>query len=105
MSKGYIVIAQNNDTTDYLEQAYALALNLKLTQSTVSNLTVCVDSKTKKQVKAKHKEVFDNIVDIPWQDDAKDEEWKINNKMDQNFKLCVHLKKPFKRRKCYLRLN
>ena len=46
MSKGYIVIAQNNDTTDYLEQAYALALNLKLTQSTVSNLTVCVDAKT-----------------------------------------------------------
>ena len=47
MSKGYIVIAQNNDTTDYLEQAYALALNLKLTQSIVNNLTVCVDAKTK----------------------------------------------------------
>ena len=51
MDKGYIVIAQNNDTTDYLEQAYALALNLKLTQSTVSNLTVCVDAKTKKLIK------------------------------------------------------
>ena len=46
MSKGYIVIAQNNATTDYLEQAYALALNLKLTQSTVNNLTVCVDAVT-----------------------------------------------------------
>ena len=51
MSKGYIVIAQNNDTTDYLEQAYALALNLKLTQSTVSNLTVCVDANTKNLLK------------------------------------------------------
>ena len=80
MSKGYIVIAQNNDTVDYLEQAYALALNLKLTQTTVNNLTVCVDSKTKKLIKAKHKKVFDSIVDIPWQDDAKDAEWKINNK-------------------------
>ena len=70
MSKGYIVIAQNNDTTNYLEQAYALALNLKLTQSTVNNLTVCVDAKTKKQVKEKHYEVFDNIIYIPWQDDA-----------------------------------
>ena len=50
MSKGYIVIAQNNDTVDYLEQAYALALNLKLTQSTVSNLAVCVDAKTKKLI-------------------------------------------------------
>ena len=50
MDKGYIVIAQNNDTTDYLEQAYALALNLKLTQSTVNNLTVCVDTNTKKLI-------------------------------------------------------
>ena len=72
MDKGYIVIAQNNDTTDYLEQAYALALNLKLTQSKVNSLTVCVDAKTKKLLKAKHKEAFDNIVDIPWQDDAKE---------------------------------
>jgi len=80
MSRGYIVIAQNNDTVDYLEQAYALALNLKLTQSTINNLAVCVDSNTKKQIKAKHKKVFDKIIDIPWQDDAADAEWKINNK-------------------------
>ena len=80
MTRGYIVIAQNNDTTDYLEQAYALALNLKLTQSKVNSLTVCVDAKTKKLIKAKHKEAFDNIVDIPWQDDAKEQDWKINNK-------------------------
>ena len=80
VSRGYIVIAQNNDVTDYLEQAYALALNLKLTQTVVSNLTVCVDTKTRKLIKAKHKKVFDKIVDIPWQDDAKDAEWKINNK-------------------------
>ena len=80
MTRGYIVIAQNNDTVDYLEQAYALALNLKLTQTTVSNLAVCVDNNTKKLIKAKHKKVFDKIVDIPWQDDAKEEQWKINNK-------------------------
>ena len=80
MTRGYIVIAQNNDTVDYLEQAYALALNLKLTQTTVSNLAVCVDNNTKKLIKAKHKKVFDKIVDIPWQDDAQDEQWKINNK-------------------------
>ena len=53
MSKGYIVIAQNNDTVDYLEQAYALALNLKLTQGNVSNLTVCVDTKTKALIQPK----------------------------------------------------
>ena len=54
MDKGYIVIAQNNDTVDYLQQAYALALNLKLTQSKVNSLTVCVEAKTKKLIKAKH---------------------------------------------------
>ena len=80
MDKGYIVIAQNNDTTDYLEQAYALALNLKLTQSTVSNLTVCVDANTKKLIKDRHIKVFDKIVDIPWNDQAESAEWKINNK-------------------------
>ena len=80
MSRGYIVIAQNNTTVDYLQQAYALALNLKLTQSVVTNLTVCVDSETRKLITSKHRQVFDYIVDIPWQDDAGDAEWKINNK-------------------------
>jgi len=80
MSKGYICIAQNNDTVDYLQQAYALALNLKLTQSSVSNLSVCVDSHTKSLIKPKHKDVFDNIIDIPWEDDAQKQSWKINNK-------------------------
>ncbi len=80
MSRGYIVIAQNTESVDYLQQAYALALNLKLTQSTVNNLTVCVDANTKKLITSKHREVFDYIVDIPWQDDAADAKWKINNK-------------------------
>jgi len=79
-NRGYIVIAQNTKQTDYLEQAYALALNLKLTQSTVNRLTVCVDSETLSQVKQKHRTVFDNIVEIPWKDDAKYSEWKIQNK-------------------------
>jgi len=80
MSRGYIVIAQNTKGIDYLQQAYALALNLKLTQSKVSNLTVCVDPATKKKITAKHKEVFDNIVDIPWKDAAKGQTWKVHNK-------------------------
>ena len=80
MSKGYICIAQNNGTVDYLEQAYALALNLKLTQSKVSSLSVCVDEKTKEKIKAKHRAVFDHIIDIPWNDYAQGQSWKINNK-------------------------
>jgi hypothetical protein len=80
MSRGYIVIVQNTKDTNYLEQAYALALNLKLTQSNVNNLTVCVDPGTKKLISAKHLKVFDKVVDIPWTDDAQDAEWKVNNK-------------------------
>ncbi len=80
MSKGYIVIAQNTKSVDYLQQAYALALNLKLTQSTVNNLSVCVDAATKKLITSKHKKVFDHIIDIPWNDEAEQSDWKINNK-------------------------
>lgn len=81
MSRGYIVIAQNTNSVNYLEQAYALALNLKLTQKTVRNLTVCVDLETKKKLTPKHTTAFDHIVDIPWQDEAANEHsWKIHNK-------------------------
>lgn len=80
MSKGYIVIAQNTNTVDYLEQAYALALNLKLTQKVVKNLTVCVDENTKRKLTPKHTSVFDHIVDIPWKDESSGSDWKINNK-------------------------
>lgn len=79
-NKGYLVLAQNNNTVDYLKQAYALALNLKLTQTAVNNLSVCVDENTKKFITEKHRKVFDHIIDIPWDDAAADKEWKINNK-------------------------
>ena len=78
MSKGYIVIAQNSGETDYLRMAYGLALSLKATQSEVNNLSVCVDKNTK--VPKKYAEVFDNIIQIPWQDDAEGSDWKIDNK-------------------------
>lgn len=80
MAKGYICIAQNNDTVNYLDQAYALALSIRNTQTQVTGLTVMVDENTKKQITGKHQRVFDHIVDIPWQDDAQDAEWKVNNK-------------------------
>ena len=57
MSRGYIVIAQNSGDTDYLRMAYGLALSLKATQTTVSNLCVCVDKGT--VIPKKYLEVFD----------------------------------------------
>lgn len=78
MSRGYICIAQNSKY-DYLNQAYGLALSLKATQKE-NAICVCVDEYTKTQITGKHKEVFDHIVDIPWNDDAGADEWKIHNK-------------------------
>jgi len=79
MSKGYIVIAQNNEEHDYLEMTYALALSLKATQKE-NAICVCLDEYTKSLVQDKHRKVFDHIVDIPWNDDAGTDKWKIHNK-------------------------
>ena len=69
MSRGYIAIAQNNEEYDYLKMAYAMALSLKATQKE-NQFCVCVDENTKLAMKDKYKEVFDYVVDIPWNDDA-----------------------------------
>lgn len=80
MTRGYLTIVQNNSDVDYLEQAYVLAQSIKHTQSEVNNLSIMVDAETKKQITGKHKRVFDHVVDIPWQDEASEATWKINNK-------------------------
>ena len=59
--------------------AYAMALSLKATQKE-NQFCVCVDENTKLAMKDKYKEVFDYVVDIPWNDDAGSDKWKIHNK-------------------------
>jgi len=78
MKRGYITLAQNNNDTDYIRQAYALALSIKNTQSTVNEFAICVEDKTK--VPKKYLKVFDHVIEIPGGDEAKDEDWKIHNK-------------------------
>ena len=79
MSKGYIAIAQNNEEHDYLKLAYAMALSIKATQKE-NKICICVDEQTKETMQDKYKEVFDYVVDIPWNDDAGQDKWKIHNK-------------------------
>jgi len=76
--RGYITIAQRSGKTNYLRMAYGLALSLKATQSKVSHLTVLVTPGTK--IPAKYAAVFDEVIEIPWGDDASDFKWKIHNK-------------------------
>jgi len=77
VARGYITLAQNSGSVDYIKQAYALALSIKLTQKGVNNFAVCVESRD--CVPTQYRHVFDYIIEIP-NDEAKDSTWKINNK-------------------------
>ncbi len=74
MSKGHVFLAQNS-TTDYVTQAYALAVTIK--KHNRVNQTCII---TNDQVPEEYKHAFDYIVGIPWDDTAKDKQWKIENR-------------------------
>jgi hypothetical protein len=76
MSKGYLILVQNSGDTNYLKMAYGLALSIKNTQSEVNSVAIA----TNDEVPKKYKKVFDHIVEIPWDDQAQDSKWKIENK-------------------------
>ena len=62
MSKGFILFAQNTQKTDYVKQAYALALSIKHSQSTTTSVSLV----TNDPVPKKYYKVFDQIIPIPW---------------------------------------
>lgn len=74
--RGFLVFAQNG-TTDYLRLAYALALSLKATQAAVPYLSVVVTPGT--VIPPHYAAVFDEIIDVPWLDEAKNSSWKLEN--------------------------
>ena len=76
--RGYITIAQDSGDLSYIRMAYALALSLKATQSEVSGLTIMTTPGT--TVPPEYAHAFDEIIEMPWSDDAEEFEWKIQNK-------------------------
>lgn len=76
MTRGYLILAQNNKDTDYIRMAYALALSIKNSQKTVNNVAIA----TSDTIQERYKGVFDNIIEIPWDDHAEFSNWKIENK-------------------------
>lgn len=76
MSKGFIVLAQNNKETDYVRQAYFLAKSIQHSQISVKNVTLV----TNDNVPDEYKPVFDRILEIPFGDQAADSEWKVENR-------------------------
>jgi hypothetical protein len=75
MTKGFCILAENNSTTDYVRQAYLLALSIHR-----HNKNQKVSLLTNDIVPDQYKAVFDKIIPIPWYNDAKGQEWKINNR-------------------------
>lgn len=75
MSNGICLVAQNNATTDYIKQAYALALSV-LGHSPRTNISLI----TNDEVPNDYKTVFDKIISIPWGDLAEKNDWKIDNR-------------------------
>jgi hypothetical protein len=74
MTKGHVFLAQNSDV-DYVKQAYALALSIKIHNQ--ENRTCLITSDF---VPEEYHHVFDHIVPIPWKDSALGSQWKIENR-------------------------
>ena len=77
-TKGYLILAQNSDSNDYVKMAYVLALSIKISQKEVRSVSLVTDIID--AVPDHYKEVFDHIIEIPWYDDALTSEWKIENR-------------------------
>ena len=75
MSRGFCLLAQNNDTTDYVRQAYALAVSLHK-----HNVGQKISLITNDDVPVEWQSVFDQIITIPWTDQADESKWKIQNR-------------------------
>jgi hypothetical protein len=73
-NRGHLFFAQNT-SVDYLTQAYAAALTIK--KFNKYNKTCIVTNET---VPLKYLKAFDRVITVPWDDDAKDSDWKIENR-------------------------
>jgi hypothetical protein len=61
--QGFVTFAQNTDDVDYLELAYAQALNIKATQQE-NKYAVIVDTATMEKVNEAHRNTFDYIIPL-----------------------------------------
>ena len=76
-TKGFFTFAQNNNDTDYVRLAYGLALSLKASQSQYNKLSIGITPGT--VVDDRYVWAFDQIIEIPWGDQAADSTWKLEN--------------------------
>lgn len=75
MSKGFVILAQNTIEVNYVEQAYALALSIKLSQK-IHNVSLV----TNDPVPDRYLKVFDQVIEIPWVDDRNPTRYRSENR-------------------------
>lgn len=76
MSKGFLIFAENAKGVNYIEQAYALALSIKHSQKEVTNVSLMTNDKVPKKYKA----VFDQVIPVPWMQDAVESKYKAEHR-------------------------
>ena len=76
MSKGFLVFAQNTDAVDYVRQAYALALSIKFSQPNINAVSIVTNS----TVPDEYRNVFDQVIPIPWFDATVDSALKAEHR-------------------------
>ena len=76
VSKGFVLLAQNTDSVDYVQQAYALALSIKFSQPLINSVTLV----TGDDVPLEYQHVFDKIIPIPWGDQSQDSRYRTENR-------------------------
>ena len=76
MSKGFLVYAENTPTVNYVEQAYALALSIKITQLITTNISIV----TNDPIPEEYESVFDKIIPIPWYERNEESTYRTENR-------------------------
>lgn len=71
----FIMLAQNNKSTNYVTQAAVCAMSIKKTMPAAKVAVITDDT-----VPYSFQQFFDHIVSIPWGDSAANEDWKIHNR-------------------------
>lgn len=69
MTEGFVIVAENTASTNYVECAEALMLSMKHYMPN-SKITLISNS---------HSDLFDNVIKLPYGDLAEDSDWKLIN--------------------------
>lgn len=75
---GFLTFAQNTAKIDYLRLAYAQACNFRSLNKNLQ-YAVVLDQETKKSLTKSCYEVFDYIIELPYDENSVDSDWKLAN--------------------------